>query len=74
MEPAALPRKLGEAIRAKRQSLQLSQEEFADHISMHRAYYSAIERGERNMTLSTLARVCNGLGVQPSKLMSDAGM
>jgi transcriptional regulator with XRE-family HTH domain len=74
MDPAALPRKLGEAIRAKRQGLELSQEEFADHISMHRAYYSAIERGERNMTLSTLSRVCNGLGIKPSRLLSDADL
>lgn len=74
MDDAALPRKLGEAIRARRQSLRLSQEEFADLIAMHRAYYSAIERGERNITLSTLTRVCNGLGVQASRLMLDAGM
>ncbi|EIT70519.1 putative DNA-binding protein [Hydrocarboniphaga effusa AP103] len=30
---------------------------------MHRTYYSAIERGEKNLQLDTLQRVCAGLGV-----------
>jgi transcriptional regulator with XRE-family HTH domain len=50
----------------------LSQERFADHIQMHRAYYSAIERGERNITLSTMLRVSTGLGVPLSELFTEA--
>jgi transcriptional regulator with XRE-family HTH domain len=37
------------------------QEGFADKIAMHRAYYSSIERGERNMTLETLLKSRSGL-------------
>jgi transcriptional regulator with XRE-family HTH domain len=49
----------------------MSQEAFADQIEMHRAYYSAIERGERNLTLGTLQRVAKGLGVRMGDLMRD---
>ena len=38
---------LGQAIRARRLAIALSQDDFADRIHMHRAYYSAIERGEK---------------------------
>ena len=30
---------------------------------MHRTYYSAIERGEKNLQLDTLERICTGLDV-----------
>ncbi len=38
---------------------------------MHRAYYSAIERGEKNITLTTLQRVAHGFGVSMSSLLID---
>jgi len=40
---------------------------------MHRAYCSAIERGERNLTLQTMVRVAEGLEVRPSELLKAAG-
>lgn len=52
---------LGKALRARREKAGYSQEGFADHIGMHRTYYSAIERGEKNLQLDTLQRVCAGL-------------
>jgi len=64
---------VGAAIRKKRESLDLSQEAFADSIEMHRAYYSSIERGERNLTLKLLFRVSQGLKAKISELMKDAG-
>ncbi len=66
-----LASKLGQAIRARRLAIQLSQDDFADRIHMHRAYYSAIERGEKNITLATLHRVAKGLGVTMSSLLTD---
>jgi transcriptional regulator with XRE-family HTH domain len=62
---------LGAAIRKRRTALKVSQEAFADLIAMHRAYYSAIERGERNLTLGTLHRVAKGLGVRMADLLRD---
>ena len=74
MKEALLQVKLGAAIRELRMALDLSQEAFADSIKMHRAYYSKIERGERNVTLVTLWRVAGGLGLVPSQLLQRAGI
>ena len=74
MDKVTLQMKLGAAVRARREALQFSQDTFADEIGMHRAYYSAIERGERNVTLHTIARVAAGLGVTLSELMHTAGL
>ncbi|MGQ0799253.1 MAG: helix-turn-helix domain-containing protein [Pseudomarimonas sp.] len=60
-------------MRSRRTALGYSQDSFADAIGMHRAYYSAIERGERNLTLQTMARVAEGLDVKPSELLKAAG-
>lgn len=57
MSKVTLQAKVGSAMPQRRLSLGYSQDSFADAIGMHRAYYSAIERGERNVTLATLARV-----------------
>ena len=62
---------LGQAIRARRLAIALSQDDFADRIHMHRAYYSAIERGENNIPLATLQRVAKGLGVTLGALFAD---
>jgi transcriptional regulator with XRE-family HTH domain len=73
MDDAALQEKLGAAIRERRMALKMSQEAFADSIKMHRAYYSKIERGERNVTIATLWRVAEGLRLAPSQLLREAG-
>jgi transcriptional regulator with XRE-family HTH domain len=64
---------VGKAIRARRERAGFSQDAFADKIEMHRAYYAAIERGEKNVTLSTLKRVADGLGVTMADLLREAG-
>ena len=60
---ATLPQRLGKAFLKRRQALGFSQESYADEIGMHRTYYSAIERGEKNLQLDTLERICTGLDV-----------
>jgi len=72
MDKVTLQTKLGTAVRERRQALEYSQDTFADAIGMHRAYYSAIERGERNVTLDTLARVAEGLDMRIAELMAEA--
>ena len=74
MDKVTLQIKLGVVMRARREALGYSQDTFADAISMHRAYYSAIERGERNVTMHTVARVAEGLGMRIAELMADAGL
>ena len=66
--------KLGAAIREYRLAQRISQDNFADKIDMHRAYYGAIERGNQNITIATLLRICKGLGTTPSKVLDTAGL
>lgn len=40
---------------------------------MHRTYYSAIERGEQNVTFETLERICKGIGAKMWEVLKDAG-
>jgi transcriptional regulator with XRE-family HTH domain len=74
MNNVTVQKKLGAAMRAKRQGLGLSQESFADSLGMHRAYYSALERGEKNITVQTLARVAHGLKTTIAILAKDAAI
>lgn len=69
-----LTQQVGAAIRAKRLASGMSQDRFADLIAMHRAYYSAIERGEKNITISTLERIARGLGISMSTLLKEASL
>lgn len=45
---------LAENIRAYRKDKRMSQEQLADMCNLHRTYVGSVERGERNVTLSTL--------------------
>lgn len=69
-----LMQRIGRALRDRRKSAGRSQESFAGQIGMHRTYYSAIERGEKNLQIDTLQRVCDGLGVQMWQIMKDADL
>jgi transcriptional regulator with XRE-family HTH domain len=72
VKSAPFQKRIGDAVRKRREALGFSQESFADHIRMHRAYYGAIERGEKNLQLSTLERVCAGLRVEMWEVLRDA--
>lgn len=39
---------------------------------MHRTYYSAVERGEKNLQLDTLQRICLGLRTSLWEVFKDA--
>lgn len=58
-------------VRARRLDLNWSQEQLAEAADLHRTYVGAIERGEKNMTLTTLQRVAKALGVAPAELLRD---
>jgi transcriptional regulator with XRE-family HTH domain len=65
-------RALGMAIRAERVKGRYTQERFARHAGIDRAYYGAIERGEFNVRFSTLVRITTGLGVGPGEICTSA--
>lgn len=74
MATLGIQKAMGRAMRKRRMALGFSQDSFADQIEMHRAYYSSLERGERNATLSTLKRVADGLDSSISELAKQAGI
>ncbi|HEY9775556.1 MAG TPA: helix-turn-helix transcriptional regulator [Planktothrix sp.] len=59
---------LGEVIHERRIHLGRSQQELADLAGVHRTYISDIERGARNLTVTTVSRLAEALDVTPSRL------
>jgi transcriptional regulator with XRE-family HTH domain len=59
----------GIAIRARREELGLSQELLAELANLHRTYIGSIERGERNVSLKNIIKLCAALKIKPSDLM-----
>ncbi len=66
-------RVVGKNIRKLRESKGYSQEELAEKAGLKRSYLGHIERGDRNVTLTSLNQIAGALKVHPSVLMlSDA--
>lgn len=64
-------KRLGIRIRDERKKLNLTQAQLAEAIDISDTYMGAIERGERCLTLDTLVRLVNRLGVTVDYLLSD---
>jgi transcriptional regulator with XRE-family HTH domain len=62
----------GLALRRIRVDRGLSQERVAQIADLDRSFYSAVERGERNPSLTTLLRLTEALGVKVSDLAAKA--
>jgi transcriptional regulator with XRE-family HTH domain len=64
------PRTLvGQAVRARRKKLGLSQEGLAERAGLHWTYVGGVERGERNVSLINLCRIATGLELRASDLL-----
>jgi transcriptional regulator with XRE-family HTH domain len=61
---------LAESVRSYRNGKGLSQEKLAEKCGLHRTYIGSVERGERNVTLSTLEVLASTLGVSVPELLS----
>lgn len=62
----------GEAIRRRRSTLQISQEELGFRSGVHRTYVSELERGLKSPTLATIERLAEALDLRPSGLLRQA--
>jgi len=60
--------RMGQYLRTVREKKGWSQEEMAFECGLHRTYVGSVERGEYNLTLLTLRRITNTLGIS----MTDA--
>lgn len=63
---------IGQAIRARREELGLTQDGFANEVGFDRSYYGHIERGNYNLTLTALLRIAVALDVPAGDLLVDA--
>lgn len=61
--------KIADRLREWRTERGWSQDTAAELLKMHRTYYSAIERGEKNLTLSTILRICDLYDKLPHQLL-----
>ncbi|MGH0411001.1 helix-turn-helix domain-containing protein [Bacillus paranthracis] len=66
-----LIKKLGERIRFLRKEQKLSQERLGELSNIHTNHIGAIERGEKNVTIESLAKITNGLGITLEELFRD---
>ena len=60
---------LANNVRAYRRKHGLSQEALADVCELHRTYVGAIERGERNVTLSTMEVLAKSLSASSVRVV-----
>lgn len=63
--------KFGHNVRKRREFLILSQEALANKCNFHRTYISLLERGKRNITLSNLVILADGLSTSVGYLTDD---
>lgn len=68
----ALIEALGRAVRRGRQKAGLSQEDLGFEAELDRTYISGVERGVRNPTVRSLAKICKALGMRQSTLLRQA--
>ena len=62
---------LGKRARARRLDLGLSQMGLGEKAEMHFSYIADIERGERNLSVASLLRLCEGLALNPAELVDS---
>lgn len=63
----------GEKVRKLRHIKSISQEELAALAGVHRTYIGMVERGEKNVTIVTMFRLAEALGIPPAELIKDLG-
>ena len=64
--------RFGRNVRALREAADLSQDEFADKVGIHRTYMSGIERGRRAPTIIVVEKIAHALDVLPGVLLDPA--
>lgn len=66
MDPLKL---IGDEVKRRRISAELSQEELASLSNLHRTYIGSVERGERNVSLQNIVSIAIALKCKPSQLL-----
>jgi transcriptional regulator with XRE-family HTH domain len=66
-------RRLGLAIKRRREGAGLSQEEFAERAQVHRTYVSQLERGIKSPSVRVLVKMADALKCEPWEILREAG-
>lgn len=64
---------IGKRIRKYRNELHLSQEALAERAGLHFTYIGQIERGEKNITIGSLEKICRSLNISFEELFEGIG-
>ena len=62
--------RIGDRVRERRLTLQLTQAELAEKCGLHRTFVGSVERGERNVSLLSLRRLAAALRTGVGDLLS----
>ncbi len=68
-----LQRQVGLRIRQLREKKGLSQEALAGICKLHRTYVGLIERGQRNLSLTVVEQIAQGLAIPASEIFQGLG-
>lgn len=69
-EASELQKQFGVRVRQYRLAADLSQEELALRAGLDRSFVGQVERGERNLSLSNIHKIAEGLAIDPALLIA----
>jgi CheY-like chemotaxis protein/DNA-binding XRE family transcriptional regulator len=70
-EKVAIEKRLGISVKSWRTRLKIPQDDLARRAGFHRSYISDIERGSRNISLKSIEKLANALGISVLTLFAD---
>ena len=71
MEKIPIEKRLGMSVKNWRTRLNLPQDDLARRAGFHRSYISDIERGSRNVSLRSIEKLADALGISVATLFAD---
>ena len=71
MKNNTLDQAFGNALQRLRKTHDLSQEELAFRVGIHRTYISQLERGLKSPSLRTIGKICDELKLSLSQFMQE---
>lgn len=71
MKYLSIQKQVGKRIKEIRLYKNLSQEDCALNSELNRTYFGSVERGERNISIINLNKICNSFGISLKKFFDS---